>query len=32
MYVQEVRLPTVTAIKVPYGIYWKNITDYIMKK
>ncbi len=25
-------MPTVTAVKVPYGVYWKKVTDYIMEK
>lgn len=31
-FLQAIRLPTVTAVKIPYGINWKAITDYLMKK
>ena len=29
---QAARLPTVTTIKVPSGVEWKAVADYLMKK
>ncbi|XP_033096342.1 serine--pyruvate aminotransferase-like [Anneissia japonica] len=31
-FVKSLRLPTVTAVEVPDGVNWKEVTDYIMKK
>lgn len=29
---QEERLPTITAVRIPYGVTWKKVSDYLIER
>lgn len=29
---QEDRLPTITAVRIPYGVNWNKVSDYLLER